>query len=667
MEKVKLAVCSMVVAACVGNAWAAAPEIPVPRPKPVMVKTAAVAPSTVAAKPAPASVKPAPAAVKIDGRFAIWLDAMRSDATSANIAEAITALGDWPGLSALYARYEQALRREAPKPDVVVAAFASRAPVSIDGNLLLAKALRAVGRSADAAAMIRTLWRQKDLSEPVEKTVLADFGDALRPEDHWARVDRLLYAGQTAAALRTAKRLDKPLLAAAEARAAVIRGARTAAKLLDSVPEPARADPGYRLARAQFMRRNGRIADAATELIASPADIGPQGDADVWSEERRDLARRLLESGDPATAYKVLAAAKARSQTPRVEAEFEAGWYALRFLQSPAVARGHFQAILDNSNTPVSQARGHYWLGRVAEVEGDDLEAKASFSRAAMFPTTFYGQVATLRLRQTDLKLVQPPQPDAATATAFTERDMVRSIVQLQQAGRGEEAQPLYRHLAQTLTDPGEIALLARLAEEAGDFTMVVNIGKQAQQRGIGVGTLAFPVAALPPYAGPAKVETAVLYAIARQESTFNQRVVSSAGAVGILQVMPQYAREMAERAGIPYVKDRVRTDRDYNIQIGAAELAGLVADYNGSYLLAFAGYNAGRGRVAQWIKAYGDPRSPDVDPLDWIERIPFSETRNYVQRALENLQVYRVQLDAPTLRLAADLVGNRKEAVAER
>lgn len=682
MAKLKLALCALALLWPVALAGAPA-GVPLPRPKPLMERPApspaaaatAAAATAAAAKPAPSppaaaattAAKPALTPFRAEGRFAVWLNATRPDAASAVIAEAIASLGDWPGVSQLYGRYEQALKREAPKPDVVLAAFGSRRPVSTDGYLVLAKAMLALGRRADASALIRELWRQKDLSEPIEKAVLADFADALRPEDHWARVDRLLYAGQTAAALRSAKLLAKPLLAVAEARAAVIRGARTAAKLLDGVPEEARSDPGYVLARAQFLRRSGKPAEAATHLLAAPADIGPQGDPDIWSEERRDVARRVFDGGDAATAYRVLAAARARSQTPRVEAEFEAGWYALRFLQSPAVARGHFQAILENSNTPVSQARGHYWLGRVAEVEGDDLEAKASYSRAAMFPTTFYGQIATVRLRQTDLKLVPPPRPDAALAAAFAERDMVRSIVQLQNAGRGAEAVPLFRHLANTLSEPGEVALLARLAEAAGEFSMVVTIGKLAQQRGVAVGTLAFPVSALPPYGGPAKIDTAVLYAIARQESTFDQRVVSTAGAVGILQVMPQYAREMAQRAGIPYVKDRVRTDRDYNIQIGAAELSGLIADFNGSYLLAFAAYNAGRGRVAQWIRAYGDPRSPDVDPLDWIERIPFSETRNYVQRALENLQVYRAHFDAPTLRIATDLVGTRSEATALR
>jgi soluble lytic murein transglycosylase len=193
----------------------------------------------------------------------------------------------------------------------------------------------------------------------------------------------------------------------------------------------------------------------------------------------------------------------------------------------------------------------------------------------------------------------------------------------------------------------------------------VVEIGKAAQARGLAVGTLAFPVNALPTYSGPAKIDLSVLYAIARQESTFDQTVVSSAGAVGIFQVMPQYAKETALKAGIPFAKERVRSDPIYNMQLGAAELAGLFADYDGSYLLTFAAYNAGPGRVDQWLKAYGDPRDPRVDVLDWIERIPFDETRNYVQRVLENLQVYRALHGDPVLRIEADMRGRVPTSLA--
>jgi soluble lytic murein transglycosylase len=307
-----------------------------------------------------------------------------------------------------------------------------------------------------------------------------------------------------------------------------------------------------------------------------------------------------------------------------------------------------------------------YWLGRVAEAEGNPAEAKAQYERAARFSTAFYGQIAAARLKAAALSLPAPAATDQTAMTRFAGRELVQALVQARTSGEDDSAGLLFQKLSATLIDPAEFTLLARLAEDDRRYSTVVEIGKAAQARGLPVGTLAFPANALPAYPGPAKIELPVLYAIARQESTFDQSVVSSAGAVGIFQVMPQYAKETAQKAGIPFAKERVRGDPIYNMQLGAAELAGLVSDYDGSYLLAFAAYNAGPARVEQWLKAYGDPRDPRVDVLDWIERIPFDETRNYVQRVLENLQVYRALLGDPVLRIDADMRGRSATSLAE-
>jgi soluble lytic murein transglycosylase len=238
---------------------------------------------------------------------------------------------------------------------------------------------------------------------------------------------------------------------------------------------------------------------------------------------------------------------------------------------------------------------------------------------------------------------------------------MVQALVHLQRIGSDAEAAWFYQQLGRTLEDPDELTLLAELAEDGGRHPLVVQIGKAAQQRGIPVGTLAFPTDALPAYAG--SVPKPALYAVARQESEFRQSAVSTAGAVGMFQVMPRFAGGMAKRAGIAYSATRLRADAEYNMQIGASELAHLLREFDGSYVLAFVGYNAGKARAQQWIKRFGDPRDPEVDVVDWIERIPFSETRNYVQRAMENLGVYRALFGEREIRIEADLKGPASRA----
>jgi soluble lytic murein transglycosylase len=579
---------------------------------------------------------------------------MSSGALAAVLAEVL----DWPGVSFIRLHYEQALVREAAPDAKVIAAFAKTDPVTSEGLLLLAHALSDAGRTSDAARVVREFWRTEDLSEAGEKSILAAYANVLTTADHQARVDRLLDEGQATAALRTAKLLDAGHAALAQARAAVINGSGSQGRLLDAVPADLRTDPAYILAKAQYLRRAKNYAAAANLILAAPTDPALLADPDAWSEERQELARRFIDIGDPWTAYSLVAGARAVSQTAKVEAEFDAGWYALDYLHQPTFARPHFQAILDRSNTPISQARGNYWLGRVAEAQGDRTTANQRYALAAAIPIAFYGQMAADRLNAAKLQLAPPPAPDAATVARFSSRELVQALVALEPSGSDDLVDLLYNRLAATLSDPAEFALLAAVANDARHYSLVVEVGKAAQGKGLAVGSLGFPVNALPPYPGPSRIEGNVLYAIARQESEFDPGDVSSAGAVGMFQVIPQYAKETADKAGIPYLKNKVKTDAVYNMQLGAAELSGLIDTYGGSYLLAFAAYNAGPAPVAAWIAENGDPRSGKVDVLDWIERIPYDETRNYVQRVLENLGVYRALRGDPTLRIAADLRG---------
>ena len=575
---------------------------------------------------------------------------------STTLANLRRQLVDWPSQSLLRLRYEQALVREQPSAADIIKDLDGSTPVSDDATLLLANAYRSAGRNDDAANLVRPFWRDGDFPVATEKRILQDFAGMLRPVDHVARMDRQLYAGDAAGALRTAALLDKNQQALAKAVVLVVRNSSKAGGALATLPSAVRSDPLVMYSRIQVLRRAGKSEDAGRLLAAAPRDPKVLVDPDAWWVERRLVSRDLIDNGDPSLAYTIAANHSAESPTMQAEAEFHAGWYALEYLHDPAKADGHFAAIAAISKMPLSLSRAEYWLGRTADAANDGAGARTHFERAAEYPTTFYGELALARLGGKRLAIAKPPTPTGEATRRFANREFVQVINHLTAAGYPDRAAIFYRTLADTLTDPGEVTLLAGLAEESGNHQLALQIGKTAASRGLPVDALAFPTAAIPPSAQTPSVERSVVFAVARQESAFNPQAISRAGARGLLQLMPATAKLVAKSVGVPYSKDRLTSDPAYNALLGAAHLGTLVDDFGGSYVMTFAAYNAGASRVAEWVKQHGDPRDPKVDVVNWIERIPFTETRNYVQRIMENLQVYRARLGGTGLTIEADL-----------
>ena len=439
--------------------------------------------------------------------------------------------------------------------------------------------------------------------------------------------------------------------------AAAIRGNKNAAALLAAVPEAQRS-AGLAFAKARYLRKAGKIREAAAALLAAPAEAAAVVDADGWWQERRALSRALLDLGDAATAYALAAGQSGGSPLTIADAEFHAGWYALRALGNAPKAAGHFARIVDVAEGPMSRSRAFYWLGRAAE-EGGPGEADGYYAQAAAYGATFYGQLAAAKLGRRALEIAQP-KPTGADALAFNRREAVKVIARLEAAGDDTRADHFYRDLAERLTGPGEVALLAARAEARGNHHLALRIGKIAAGRGIDIGLLAHPLGAIPTGADMAEAGEALAYAVARQESEFNAAAVSRAGARGLLQLLPATARDMAKKRGVDFSADRLTADPGYNATLGAAFLAEQLRRFEGSYVLAIAGYNAGPRRALEWTKRYGDPRGADLDTVvDWIERIPFTETRSYVQRVMENYQVYKMRLSG-RFDIAGDLVDGR-------
>jgi soluble lytic murein transglycosylase len=376
-------------------------------------------------------------------------------------------------------------------------------------------------------------------------------------------------------------------------------------------------------------------------------------DTDEWWRERRLLARKLLDRGEAKSAYQVVSqAALPANPYYRAEFHFMSGWIALRFLSDPATALTHFAHVDEGSVNPVVLARAAYWRGRAYEAAGNRIEMRAQYLAAARHSTAYYGQLARARLGLDESGLRSPP--------SFADRaasEVVRAVELLYAVGERQLALTFATDLAGQSEDAAELAAVAEVAHRNQDARATLLVGKTALARGMPMELYAFPRIGIPQYKaiGP-DLDRSIVYSVARTESEFNQKDVSPANAVGLMQVTPEAGRDTAKRLGIAYDWNRLVTDPVYNTQMGAGELAALLREYRGSFILSFAGYNAGRARVQKWVGQFGDPRLADVDAVDWVERIPFAETRNYVQRVMENVQVYRVVFgSAPVARLEPD------------
>ena len=549
---------------------------------------------------------------------------------------------DWPA-QAWFRRQVEAQLFRASESGAAKTFFAGSPPQTAIGKLALARIMKADGRGAEASRLARALYRDSDLTPFLETRLKADFGGELQKSDYKFRADRLLYKEDVGGAMRAATLAGPDVVALAKARAAMIADA-SSDKAMAAVPANLRGDPGLLLAQIQKLRRADKLKEAAAAMLAAPRDPALLINGDEWWTERRVLARKILDSGDAQTAYRICAGHSASSAEARIEAEFHAGWIALRFLGEPATAVKHFATASQLAETPTSLARVTYWQARATENSiDDDALARATlfYEKAARYPSTYYGQLARAALgRKVDI--VRTPTNEAKGAARA---EAVRVVELLYAAGEKDSAYALATDAAQNVKDEGQIAALAKVIDAQGDAHLSLTIGKLMSQHGMPVDTLAFPTFGIPHFEPLVNsASPSVVYSVARQESAFNATVVSAAGAKGLMQMIDSTAKRTALKAGLPFDEGRLLTDAAFNAQLGAAHLGALLAEQGNSYILTFAAYNAGGGRVKQWIDAYGDPRTPGVDPVDWVERIPFTETRNYVQRVVANVAMYQAR-----------------------
>jgi soluble lytic murein transglycosylase len=577
-------------------------------------------------------------------KTATWvlIDAAGESLSFYEVDQARRELMAWPRAAKRQAAAEKLIESSGKSPKQIIDWFDGLEPTTAQGAMALAQADRNIGQPAAAADLIRRWWRTKSFELTVQRAMLVRFGDVLTTDDHVARADILLCGSQGPAARDLIPLLPADQQQAAFARIALRSDASNANELANALPVSVAQSPGVAFERAAYLRRHGLTEMAIAQLPYFPKAIHTPDQADrVW-EERRQMVLAELKLGDSKGAYAAAADSGFTFGVPAAEAEFYAGWIALTRLKDPERAARHFAVIDRVGTSPITRARALYWQGRAAEARGDRASAQSFYAAGAQHQTTFYGQLSAEKLGQR-LVLGDDPQLTPGDRARFEASDIVQGARLLHDEGQRDTFRSFVLALDDVLPTASDQALLIDLVRGYGDQDTSMKIARGAAQRGFVLPNRAYPFRTPPQVMGAA--EPALVLAITRQESGFDPLVRSGVGARGMMQLMPTTAAIIARRNGMDYSPSML-DEPDYNMRLGSSFLGQLVSQFSGSYVMAVAGYNAGPGRPAAWANYCGDPRGGSTDPIDFIECIPFSETRNYVMRVLEGMQVYRAKLN---------------------
>ncbi|MFN4157074.1 MAG: transglycosylase SLT domain-containing protein [Gemmobacter sp.] len=583
-----------------------------------------------------------------------WLRLRAGEGTLTDTERFIARRADWPGLGFLRQRAEPALARSAT-PDRVIAFLGDRHPATPDGAMALIRALQAQGRAQDAAAAAARAWITLNFDASQETAFLALAAQPVAT--HEARLDRLLWDGRIAEAQRMLSRVGAGWRGLATARIALRENKDGVNPLIAAIPPALAGDPGLAHDRFQW-RMNKGLRDAAADLILERSDTGTLGRPEAWAPRRANLARALMEEGKHRQAWRVAASHGLTRGGSFADLEFLAGFIALRKLNDPATALQHFQDLRAGVATPISLSRAHYWEGRAQEAAGRAEAARAAYTQAARHSSAYYGLLAAERLGQTlDAGLLSDRRPPDWRQAGFARSSVLEAAQLFLRAGDRANGKRFLLHLAEGRS-PEDLDQMADMALALDEPHLAVLLAKQAADRGRIIPRAYFPVPDLVPDGLP--VSRALALSIARRESEFDPAVISPAGARGLMQVMPGTAELMARETGQPYALPRLTTDPAYNVTLGAAYLKKLIDEFGPAVSLVAAGYNAGPGRPRRWITEFGDPRDPAIDPVDWVERVPITETRTYIMRVVESLVIYRARLRGQPgpVRVTAELTG---------
>jgi soluble lytic murein transglycosylase len=583
-----------------------------------------------------------------------------SGASFGEISEFLKNNPDWPDRDTLLARAENAID-PLMEPHAVVAWFGDREPATGIGKIRLGEALTSIGSADRGAELIRKGWIDGIFEPSQELAIIQRDGTVLTPDVDRERLMHLLLRGDIGDARQELSRLSAEDQLVAETALALRTSPAAGERMLDQLSQSSLDDPLVIFDRTKLLRQQNAISAIPDLIVRAPTREMAKIDPTRWWGELNLDARDALSLGDDNGAYMLAANTGLEPGTNEYsDAQFLAGWIALHWMHEPSIALLHFRKLAESVARPISVARAHFWEGRAYEAAGELARAWQEYRAAADNADTFYGQIALSRIDSApQLHLSETTSDTASLQTAYEREELTHAIHVLGDLGLEGVLRVFAVHDADAYPDAGHIALLARDLTAMGFRDVAVRVAKEASYKGVRLFSYSHPVISVPAYSGSGlPPEPAFVLGIIRQETEFDPNAVSGTGARGIMQLMPESARRDAQLAGTEYRPEALTGDISYNMQLGMTELSSDLTEWGGSYVLAAAAYNAGPSNVRRWIASFGDPRDARIDPIDWIEQIPFGETRNYVQRVIENMEIYRNRLsgrDEP-LRILTDL-----------
>lgn len=574
-----------------------------------------------------------------------WHRLRAGNGTLAEYRRFIDTHPDWPGLVLMHQKGEQAINDTIAARDVITY-FKTQSPRSGYGAYQLAEAYHKTDHTGDVAASVVLVWRTFALDKAGFKTFIDAYEKLLTPH-HTARLDMLLWRGRFTDARRLYPFVSEGWQALSEARIALRRKAGNVDTMIAAVPKSLQSDPGLAYERFLWRMKKGRTDDAVALLLERSISAKTLGEPARWSNRRRQLARQMMRQGDGVTAYRLASSHHLAEGSDFADLEWLSGYLALRYLNDPKTALAHFQSFRVAVASPISLGRAGYWEGRAYEAMNEAGSAQASYAFGAEYQSSFYGLLAAEKAGfSMDAALTGSETfPDWGEAS-FMSSQVLQAALLLHKADQNALSRRFFLQVAERLNRT-ELGQLADLALSLNEPHFALMIAKQGARRGLVLPRAYYPLHDLAKEKLPVATELAL--AIARRESEFNPVVQSGVGAKGLMQLMPRTAKSVAEELGVEFDVDRLLTDWRYNARLGSRYLARLQEEFGASPILISVGYNAGPSRARAWITAFGDPRSAGVDVVDWIEHIPFRETRNYVMRVTESLPIYRARLTGKT------------------
>ena len=558
---------------------------------------------------------------------------------------------EWPRINRLRYLAEHKINFKNVKPKEVIKFFEKKEPLSGYGNIKLGEAFLTKGNTKKAHDLIAEGFKTANLSSVEHRYLNKKFRNLLTKEDYIERAKYLAWEQDFYELRRTLRYLPSGYKELYFARFALMTRSYGVDSAIAKVPAQFKNDIGLQFDRAKWRRKRGRY-DSALEIINNlPQDPKLLVRPDLWFKEKFIIARSRINKKRFEEAYRLLINHGVLDSGNLAEAEWHAGWLALRFLNKPEAAVQHFKTMHEGVNYPISKSRAAYWVGKAYEQLGKGQNAKDWYKKSSVFNTTFYGQLASAKINKNDFKVENSYTFSEEDYKKLLKTDLARAVILLSELDMTQKGKDILRHLGSEERSIKEQVLAGKLSQQVGRLDFAIQIAKQTSYQNKNLLELNYPIIETPKVVSKRTIlPQEVILSLIRQESEFDRDANSWVGAKGLMQIMPATGRLVSKQAGLRYSRSRLIEDEFFNLQLGCYYISGLNDEFNGAMYMAFAGYNAGPHRVRRWVKRFGDPRKGEIDPIDWIELIPFTETRNYVQRVIENIQVYKYVINKKTV-----------------